>query len=893
MALNKIDFSRGIRPEEIQENFEYLQEQISRERLNVGGYGIASGLEIETIVNENTFAVNVSDGTVIDNEGLEVFISGKTIPIELPQLDEYREAVSLSSNKTVTLRYTPYALNRRLPAQYAESYEPNVSGIVIKHYGSIYVDDYIRVRNINDKTVTVTGALYNDLEVTYSYTAKRLDVLYINNNLEIAVSKGSTSTTPSVGIPSDAKYLIAYLEINNEYVSESDPIPHADIYIKKDLRSMRNLYTTSDGTLYICGTPFDDLQIIHLTEPNNPKPNTLWLNMADNTLYCWRATDEFVYKNFITITQDFIDDIKENPLPEYTFSTYMDFMLDGDELQVYLNDYLLTKGRDYEELNDRLPSHTGHEGDKLRGNAFRLLETIERPDDYNEILMSNDTISYIIRYRDSHYMWVPVNKQSYMPIKNRKVYCTGYDNMPDDYYIFEGNNKVAYFDSDLANSLDKERIIDDNFYPYKYQYFLFDRTKDLDMHFTPYRNQLSIMINQMYLHEDQFEEITIYDLVEDRLPDSVKKAAASHFGWEDKYLFKSDSDNTFDRAGIGFKLIEPLDSGAYADKMSEPYTSIYGSNDLFVEAIVQHTINAVPVNRKLERSATFIHEDNIIVKNNFDPVVTLNNISYRYAENQLEIFVNGVKKILGVDYIEQYGYFKDETSDPIPPIEADDEYKDQDYFYRKRAAVCNKFKFLPSKEPIEGDVVTYKITTNVYSYDHINNTLDDIGHVHKTLEEYKEVTSNAAQKVDQFDETLEGLKNRVKELEIKLKEKEEEEELKEGIDISQVPKVIVTNMIKSLNHINAEITLEETKLTYSLKEFNIYKDDYINVFYHKSANGLDSYWIPGVHYTIRDIKISEGNYEGVLEVLKPETINVNDKLYITGLRISMNHYNKE
>ena len=81
MALNKIDFSRGIRPEEIQENFEYLQEQISRERLNVGGYGIASGLDIETIVNENTFAVNVSDGTVIDNEGLEVFISGKTIPI--------------------------------------------------------------------------------------------------------------------------------------------------------------------------------------------------------------------------------------------------------------------------------------------------------------------------------------------------------------------------------------------------------------------------------------------------------------------------------------------------------------------------------------------------------------------------------------------------------------------------------------------------------------------------------------------------------------------------------------------------------------------------------------------------------------------------------------------
>ena len=38
---------------------------------------------------------------------------------------------------------------------------------------------------------------------------------------------------------------------------------------------------------------------------------------------------------------------------------------------------------------------------------------------------------------------------------------------------------------------------------------------------------------------------------------------------------------------------------------------------------------------------------------------------------------------------------------------------------------------------------------------------------------------------------------------------------------------------------------------------------------------------------------NEGNYEGILEIKDPEMINTNDKLYITGLRISMNHYNKE
>ena len=55
MALNIIDFSRGIRPEEIQENFDMLQEQLSRERISVGGAGIASGLNITVNVSEDQF----------------------------------------------------------------------------------------------------------------------------------------------------------------------------------------------------------------------------------------------------------------------------------------------------------------------------------------------------------------------------------------------------------------------------------------------------------------------------------------------------------------------------------------------------------------------------------------------------------------------------------------------------------------------------------------------------------------------------------------------------------------------------------------------------------------------------------------------------------------------
>ena len=72
MALNIIDFSNGIRPEEIQENFEYLQEQLSRERASVGGVGIASGLEIKVVTNNSTFGIEISDGSIIDNNGDEI-----------------------------------------------------------------------------------------------------------------------------------------------------------------------------------------------------------------------------------------------------------------------------------------------------------------------------------------------------------------------------------------------------------------------------------------------------------------------------------------------------------------------------------------------------------------------------------------------------------------------------------------------------------------------------------------------------------------------------------------------------------------------------------------------------------------------------------------------------
>lgn len=891
MALNIINFSNGIRPEEIQDNFEYLQEQLSRERVSVGGAGISAGLDITVNVTNDVFNITVSSGSIIDEEGQEVFIESKTIEINPPILYQSKEYVVLSEEKTIELKHVPYSLDRRAPVEYTGAFEPENSGITVHYRNSVNSDDFIRVRDIKNRTAIIAGAVSRELEVQYNYTAKRIDALYLDENLEIKIKEGTTSTTPSAILPTDAKYLIAYLEIDHEYKTDTDVYPHAYIYVKNDLRTIRNLYTDKDGQLYVCGIPFDELQIIHLQEPINPKEYSLWLNLTDNTLYCWRAVDEYVYKNKIDVSTDFIN----NTNAEYVFSTYMDFTLGGEELKVFLNGAQLVWGRDYEEISHDLATYAGNVGDSDRGNSFRILQTMIRPDGFEEVLIPGDVITYTISYLDSQYMWVPINKMNFVNVKATKVYSTWYEEM-DPKYLYD--NDKAYFDSDTANRFGLDTV---NNYPYKYQYFLFDRIEDLDMHFTPGRKEMSIMVNQMQLHEDQFKEITVYDLQRKGLldlPDEVI-AAAPAFGWTNDVLDNSFNGD-YDRAGIGFMLINPLDAGAREDEGN--WRENDGSNDLFVEVSVEHRVCSNPLNRKLERSATFVHEDSFVADDSFDGKVQMA-AKYRYAEHQLEVFIDGIKQVVGVDYIEEHGYYKEIPKSledenviediKIPPMdmhleEYTDVYKeDQSYFMNKKSAVCTRFQFL--KDSLSGSTISYRITTNIYSYDHINSMLDNMG---DTLESCKVLVDEYTDEMNSFKEEI---ITRVEIAEEKVAEYVSKDEdyltVDSIISLSQMPEVAVANMIKSLSHINVAIMLKKDQMIYSLNGINgiedIWEKDYINIFYHNTANNYDNYWVRDHHYSIKEMS-SDGGLLSYLEIADNVPFAEGDMLYISGLKLSNN-----
>lgn len=833
MSLKKIDFSDGIRAEEIQNNFEDLQAQIDRERKSVGGAGIASGLEITPIVTQNEFAIEVSEASIIGKDGQEIHIDKQKINIELPKLAKEIEYLTSNTSNQIKLRHTPYSLNRRMTVETHGMFTPQYSGIDIKYRDSIAQDDYIRVRAINGNTVSLTGLTRRDLVVTYHYTGKRIDTVYIDKNDKLKVISSTTSPTPSVMMPNDYKYLIAFIEIDGAYTDEEGRT-YANIVMRKDLRDVRNIYTDLNGDLWLCGIPFKDLQIIHMTEPKDPKEFTMWYDTYTNQLKTWRSTDELVYMNEYIVTTDYVN----NPDVAKDYPTDMYYYVGKKQLSVYVNDIQLDEEQ-FDELINGVPADIKDIDKKTMSNTFRIYAD----------LRIGDKIVYKITNFDEHKMWVPVNHSSYVNVKDIKQFS------PDSE---EGG--ANYFATEKAIALGK----DENLYPYRYQYFLFDRHKDLNMLFTPGKHELEIMVNQTPLHADQFEEITIYDLYGQDLPQSVIDAAGVHYGWTYAELEKYSGE--YENTGIGFKLVQPLDA-ALAEEEN-------GAMDLYIEASVQRRVNDGPLKRKLQRTATFIKEGYAEV--NEDGIIDIPDAYYLYGENQLEVYYNGRKLRNTVDFIE--------GTDLSDQDDMDEEGNVTALAPRRIGAKTKQFTIMNSNI----DAVIYKITTSIYSYDHVNQLIDELDYnaltaVKKVDELYDktvDIQNRVQATIDDLSEELEEVKDIANNLDGKYLTKDS------IISISQMPPIMVSNMVQSLNHISASITFNAGKTEYSIKS-DVREEDFVMAIKRDITNQLDKFFIRGVDYSIYNTINQEGAYEDTILSISSSAaalMNTGDIIILTGIK---------
>ena len=835
--LKIIDFSNGIRSEEIQENFNILQDEINRERINIGGTGIASGLEITPIITSDRFAIKVSASSIVTNDGEEIYIDEQILDIERPQLISQCDMLTANTSNQVTLKEIPYSLDRLKPAEYLESYASGYSGITVNYQNSVKTDDNIRVKAIDGNTLTLTGLIKRKVKVNYYYSAKRLDTIYIDNNNNIQVKVSSiTSTTPSSIIPESYKYLIAFILVDAHYQEGQNDIPHANIVIKKDLRELRNIYTNEAGDLYLCGTPFKDLQFISMTEPKDPKENQLWLNPETNTLYIWKKVYNTNYKKSYTIVDGYNGDYTYRD-----FETDINYNINLDSLKVYVNGEELDEG-EYIKLYNDIPIDIQNIDDTKTSNKFRVYK----------VLNSNDILTYNIKIMQSAMMWVPINKESYVNTKEVKIY--GVDDS------WQGGN---YWSSTSAECLGE----DEDGYKNKYKYFLFDWNKDKRCLFTPNKNELSIMINQVPLHTDQFEEITLYNAF-DVLPDVVIQALQNNYGYDDWTMSSLNED--YDNFGIGFMLKEPLDA-LYLEGTYDDLNNRIDEEELYVECHINRAVAEAPTKRKLQRLATYVYEDSIVVEDTLNTVITISNDNYyRYNENQLEVYLNGIKLVKDIDYEEG----------------ADLTLADNSYDLRLTHNISKKFKLL--KELHVDDVIQYRIISSFMSYDHINSLLDQLDLDYSSCLTKVGTLYTETQKL--YENTYDILNNMSKEIEALKNNSAIDTDrflttnsvLKE----ENLPGSVINNLIQSVNHISEAFTYDgSTDINITSKD--IREKDYMILIHRDYRNNKDNFLIRDIDYNIKDIFLNS-SYSQTRLVFNnniTSSLNSGDLIIISGIKI--------
>lgn len=666
--LKIIDFSDGIRSKEIKENFDIVQNQINKERSSVAGMGISYGLDC--VIKD--FTIEIAEGCLINSQGEEVYIDNTLLIIDKPILIEKIERLkTIDDYNRIFLSEKPYSLSRNTTSDNDDLVNCGVEVTISNTTGE---NSKLSVVAINDNILTIGGVNGSSLksvivDVKYHCTYKRRDVVYIDKDFKIKYKQGVTSPSPSIPRldKDEYTYILGYIEIDGHYISEDNSKERANARFIKEFKSIRNVYTDSNNKLYLCGTPFDSIKVIHMVEPTNPEEDTLWYDDKVNKLKIWKHTDKYEFLDSITYESS-------NPNNPQTFKTNVPYLYNKGQLSVYVNNEKLIPV-EYDEGSDLTP--LDKEQDNVWSNEFKIYKKLKR----------YDVITYRINRYDGFAEWVAINDSSYIQAQERFIWTPQY---------------LDYLQKNCEHDL---------------QYFLFDSNKNRNMLYVPGKNSLEIMINQVPLHSDQFDELTIYDVL---LNKDLRRKAINYYAYSGNMDLNTIHEE-YENIGVGFKLDAVMKK----------------KRDAYVEAIVTQRINANPLSKRFQRSATFISEGCEEYREYLDTedgpikreMLFKTNIPFRYKEHQLEVFINGRRLQNGVEFIE----------------ECDDENA-------LIGTQIDGFIILSEAKIQDGDLVSYKISTTIYSYDHLEGLLSGF---ETRIADVENLTANAVQEVNDMKQKVE------------------------------------------------------------------------------------------------------------------------------------------
>ena len=284
-ALIDLDFTPGIKSEYINHNFNIIHDWLRRERLRTAGWGLVEGFELSADVPNGI--ITVGDGMMVNRDGEEVFVPGTKFVVGGMDATAVEETITGPATGGIELLKRPYSKSQRGYFQFR--------GNIDKDYPvpmEFYIEDLVSgmqvpVIQIDGKKCYINAEDWKDRELKISYftTKDRIDSIMLYKDGTYKYEKSVVSSSPShVDLGDyDNCYMIgvAYWTVDTS----------TSVEFFTDHRTYRKVYVDEQNRLWLNGKLYKEAQIIHMVEPEDPKPDDMWYDRNTNTLMIWQEKD--------------------------------------------------------------------------------------------------------------------------------------------------------------------------------------------------------------------------------------------------------------------------------------------------------------------------------------------------------------------------------------------------------------------------------------------------------------------------------------------------------------------------------------------------------------------------------------------------------------------------
>lgn len=380
--IKRINFEQGIRANDIQYNFDVLDDQLKRERARIGGYGIVEGFEMEVL---SSTQIKINKGVIINKKGEELLVPEQIAHIADPvfvehKLSTHEEALTVNAQGEIELPNYPYSDKKKgyIDTNFYQTHYPDIEKeLLIRDAQN--PDVKIRANKIEGKTVTLDANRWagKKVFVEYLHTKNRIDTILINENGELEIEQGIISSSPShVNLNRYEDYFV--LAVVEVIVGKE-----VTLKVHEDLRSFRKVYVDKENRLYLNGKLYKETQVIYFEEPENPQINDIWYDAETNKLMIWKDKDGTLgwvvinEEKHVPVKEVKIISPEEFPEDNQTFifgkeDINMRFIPGHNQLEIIIDNAPLMADQYEEIVDDEIDDYVN------KGIGFKLKDPLDR-----------------------------------------------------------------------------------------------------------------------------------------------------------------------------------------------------------------------------------------------------------------------------------------------------------------------------------------------------------------------------------------------------------------------------------------------------------------------------------------------------------------------------------